>query len=219
MKRFFLRGVGLGLLVVLSACSSGVGGPSASGGSITILGWPASSGTLRFESGSEALTQSPVDPGGKLQYQLPTPSPTQLKPQNLVPDTWRTQGNGCTVKTSYQHRPDNIGHLRVELLPLDDSGNSLGSVVLVNQEPVLEPGQKYAYLDYFDQDTTMKGIIDCPSTFLGFWQDVTLNLNLEAKQGWNYVVAEYRVVKDKWIVNISSSTTLPEGIRWRLQRP
>lgn len=219
MKRFFLRGVGLGLLAVLSACSGAVSGPAASGGSVAILGWPTTEGTLRFQSGSSLLTQSPVDPGGRLKYQLPTPDPTQLTQQNLVPDTWRTKGNGCTVKTSYQYSPDSVGHLRVDLLPLDGSGNSLGSVILANQQPVLEPGQKYAYLDYFDQDTTMKGTIDCPSTFLGFWQDVTLNLDLVAKKGWNYVVAEYRVVKDKWIVNISSSTTLPEGIRWRLQQP
>lgn len=219
MKRIFLRGVGLGLLAVLGACGGAVSGPSASGGSIAILGWPTSEGTLRFQSGATVLTQSPVDSSGKMQYQLPTPDPALLTQQNLVPDTWRTKGNGCTVKTSYQHSPDTIKHLRVDLLPLDAGGNSLGSVILVNQPPVLEPGQKYAYLDYFDQDTTMKGTIDCPSTFLGFWQDVTLNLDLEAKQGWNYVVAEYRVVKDKWIVNISSSTTLPEGIRWRLQQP
>ncbi|RIH89576.1 hypothetical protein [Calidithermus roseus] len=219
MKRFFLRGVGLGLLAVLSACSGAVSGPSASGGSVAILGWPAASGTLRFQSGTTVLTQSPVDSGGQLQYQLPTPDPALLTQQNLVPDTWRTKGNGCIVKTSYQYSPSTIKHLRVDLLPLDGSGKSLGSVILANQQPVLEPGQKYAYLDYFDQDTTMKGTIDCPSTFLGFWQDVTLNLDLEAKQGWNYVLAEYRVVKDKWIVNISSSTTLPEGIRWRLQQP
>ncbi|WP_018467254.1 hypothetical protein [Calidithermus timidus] len=219
MKRFFLRGVGLGLLAVLGACGGAASGPSASGGSVVILGWPAASGNLRFESGSNLLAQSEVDSSGKLSYQLPTPDPALLTQHSLVPDTWRTQGNGCSVKTSYQYSPSTIKHLRVDLLPLDGNGNSLGSVILANQEPVLEPGQRYAYLDYFDQDTTMKGTIDCPNTFLGSWQDVTLNLDLVAKRGWNYVVAEYRVVKDKWIVNISSSSTLPEGIRWRLQQP
>lgn len=219
MNRFFVYGVGLGLLAVLGACGRGPSGPSASGGSVSVVGWPTSSGTLRFQSGAVVVAESPVDAGGNLTYSLPVPAPAALSEESLVPDTWRTQGNGCTVKTSFEHSPDTIRHARLDLLPLDGSGSSLGSVILANQEPVLEPGQKYAYLQYFDQDTTMKGTIDCPRTFLGPWQDVTLNLDLEAKQGWNYVLAEYRVIKSKWIVNISSSTTLPEGIRWRFQQP